>query len=62
MGGLGGDPADVGLISADPAESYFLPISNTSDVVDIEPTTNVGIGGLWLFRVDNPYVIFPGEF
>lgn len=62
MGGLGGDPADVGLIAPDAISnnSFLLPLSNTSDVVDIESTSNVLIEGLWIFRVDNQSLIFPG--
>ena len=62
VGGLGGDPADVGLVSQDPAASFFFPnISNTSEVADIESTSNVGIAGLWIFRADGPYIISPGK-
>lgn len=60
-GGLGGDPADVGLISEDPAASYLLGISNTDEVVDIESTGNLDVNGLWVFRADGPLVIFPGS-
>lgn len=59
VGGLGGTPAEVGLVSEDPLESIFI-FSNTSDVVDIESTTNVEIAGLWIFRVDQLFVISPG--
>ena len=64
MGGLGGDPADVGLMA--PASlsnnSFFLPDSNTSDIVDIESTTNVMLDGLWIFRADGEAVSFPGSY
>ena len=60
-GGLGGDPANVGLVSEDSTASYFLNISNTDEVVDIESTGNLEINGLWVFRVDQPNIIFPGD-
>ena len=60
VGGLGGDPADVGLVSEDPDASYFLGISNTSEVVDIESTGNFEVSGLWVFRADQSFIIFPG--
>ena len=57
-GGLGGTPAEVGLVSEDPLESYFVFV-NSSDVVDIESSSNVEVAGLWIFRVDESSVIFP---
>ena len=63
MGGLGGDPADVGLLAPDSisSNSFFLPLSNTSDVVDIESSTNVQVDGMWIFGVDNETLRFPGN-
>ena len=59
VGGLGGDPADVGLIGDNGANSFFLPASNTSDIVNIETTSNVFRAGLWGFRIDTPFILFP---
>ena len=50
-GGLGGDRADVGFIGDDPNNVFYLPASNTSAVLQLDSTSNVGIGGLWLFEV-----------
>lgn len=63
VGGLGGDPADVGLIAPDAISnnSFLLPFSNTSFVREIESTGNVFSEGLWMFRADSETVIFPGE-
>lgn len=51
VGGLGGDRADVGFIEDDPSMVFYLPASNTSAVLQLDSTSNVGIGGLWLFEV-----------
>lgn len=51
VGGLGGDRADVGFIGDDPNDVFFLPASNTSAVLQLDSTSNVGIEGLWLFEV-----------
>ncbi len=59
-GGLGGNPASVGLVAEDQAASYFFNISGTNEVVEIESTGNLGVNGLWVFRVDGPNIIFPG--
>lgn len=62
-GGLGGDPADVGFIAPESisGNSFFLPLSNTSDVVDIESSTNVDVDGMWIFGADGESLTFPGK-
>ena len=59
VNGLGGDRADVGLVSENPSNSFFLPASNTSAVLMLDSMSNVGSGGVWLFRVDQDFVIQP---
>lgn len=61
MNGLGGDRADVGLVSENPTNSLFLPASNTSAVLMLDSMSNVGEGGLYLFRVDQDAVIEPSK-
>ena len=61
VNGLGGDRADVGFVSDDPSNRFFLPASNTSAVLMLDSTTNVGLGGLWLFRVDQDVISQPSE-
>lgn len=61
VNGLGGDRADVGLVSEDPINSFFLPASNTSAVLMLDSMSNVGDGGLWIFRVDQDMVIQPSK-
>ena len=48
--GLGGTQAIVGLTSQ--AGSLLLPESLTPAIVDIESLTNVGIPGVFVYRVD----------
>ena len=60
VGGLGGDRADVGIIGDDPNNAYFLPASNTSAVLALDSTSNIGMGGVWMFRVNDIGVILPG--
>ena len=59
MNGLGGDRADVGLVSENPSNSFFLPASNTSAVLMLDSMSNVGSGGVWLFQVDQDFVMQP---
>lgn len=59
MGGLGGDPADVGFVAPDPTSSLFISISNTPAVVDIESTSNVFVPGLYTFRFEGSSIFEP---
>ena len=52
--GLGGNPARVGLNAGDGIHFVKVPVSQTSSVIDIVNTSNVCIGGMWIFRVDEP--------
>ena len=61
MNGLGGDRADVGLVSESPMNSFFVPASNTSAVLMLDSMSNVGLDGLWLFRVDQDTIGQPSE-
>ena len=61
VNGLGGDRADVGFISEDPNNNFFLPASNTSAVLMLDSMSNVGMDGLWLFRVDQDDIIQPSK-
>lgn len=59
VNGLGGDRADVGFVSENPMNNFFLPASNTSAVLMLDSMSNVGMAGLWLFRVDLDTIILP---
>ncbi len=61
VNGLGGDRADVGFVGDDSSDNFFLPASNTSAVLNLDETTNTGVGGVWLFRV-NGSVERPSEW
>ena len=61
MDGLGGDPADVGFINSDPFDEFFIPDSNTSNIVNIDDLSNVGTAGLWIFQVDGENISLTGK-
>ncbi|XP_066465374.1 sushi, nidogen and EGF-like domain-containing protein 1 [Eleutherodactylus coqui] len=49
--GLGGIPAQAGFNTED---NYFnMPMSRTEHIINIKSTTNCGIPGRWVFRVDD---------
>ena len=50
VNGFGGDRADVGFIG-EGSNMFFLPGSNTGAVLELDTTTNVGVGGVWIFEV-----------
>ena len=62
VNGFGGDRADVGFIGDDPSNVFFLPASNTSDVLNLDSTTNVGFGGVWIFEVGGSSVESPSKY
>ena len=62
VNGTGGDPADVGFIGDNGSNPFFLPASNTSDLVDLDTTSNVGIPGQWVFQVDEITISSPSMF
>ncbi|XP_041485569.1 LOW QUALITY PROTEIN: sushi domain-containing protein 2-like [Lytechinus variegatus] len=51
--GLGGTPAQVGFNAGDGVNYYSVSGSRTDSIVDIETTSNIGVPGRWVFRVDN---------
>uniref|UniRef100_A0A3B3QTF5 Sushi, nidogen and EGF like domains 1 n=1 Tax=Paramormyrops kingsleyae TaxID=1676925 RepID=A0A3B3QTF5_9TELE len=54
--GLGGIAAQAGFNAGDGQRYFNIPGSRTSDVVDVESTTNVGYPGRWVFRIDDALV------
>ncbi|XP_034035125.1 sushi, nidogen and EGF-like domain-containing protein 1 [Thalassophryne amazonica] len=56
LAGLGGIAAQAGFNAGDGKRYFNIPGSRTSDVVDVEGTTNVGFPGRWVFRIDNAHV------
>ncbi len=57
--GLGGDPADIGFVD-DLGSGFFIPISNTDDVISADDTSNVGAPGIWIFQIDGSNIVAPG--
>ena len=54
------DYANIGFNSGD--RSYMLPGGLTSAVLDVETSSNVGVAGLYLFRVDQEcYIQQPSQ-
>ena len=62
IGGLGGDPAVVGFIDDDEIASFFIPGSNTSDILSVDTMTNVALPGAWLFQVDGEHISRPRTY
>jgi hypothetical protein len=50
--GLGGTPAQGGFNAGDGARFFSIPGSQTSAILNVYNTSNVGIPGVWTFRVD----------
>ena len=49
--GVGGNAALAGYNAGDRINSYTLPGSQTSKVVKLTRTSNVGIPGTWVFKI-----------
>ncbi|XP_074154067.1 sushi, nidogen and EGF-like domain-containing protein 1 [Sminthopsis crassicaudata] len=54
--GLGGIAAQAGFNAGDGKRYFNIPGSRTDDIVNVEMTTNVGIPGRWVFRIDDAQV------
>ena len=50
--GLGGIPAQGGFNAGDGDRFYSIPGSQMAAILNVYNTSNVGIPGLWMFRVD----------
>ena len=53
INGLGGNPAQVGFNGGDGTDFGVIPISRTADIVDIESTSNVGVPGMYIFKISD---------
>ena len=49
--GLGGTEALAGINAGDGVNSITIPGSLTPDIINITQTSNVGIPGVWMFKV-----------
>lgn len=54
---IGFDPSSINEELG--AETLMIPIALTNDTVNIEETSNVGIPGVYAFRVDQQRIIQP---
>uniref|UniRef100_A0A8C5PVW9 Sushi, nidogen and EGF like domains 1 n=1 Tax=Leptobrachium leishanense TaxID=445787 RepID=A0A8C5PVW9_9ANUR len=54
--GRGGIAAQAGFNAGDGWRYFNIPGSRTDDIAAISNTTNVGIPGRWVFRIDNNHV------
>ena len=52
--------ATIGFDAGDSMRSFTLPGSRTAATRDIERTSNVGVAGVYAFRVDLPEIVGPG--
>ena len=57
--GLGGTEAQVGFNAGDGVRYASVPGSQTPDIINIDTTSNVGIAGVWIFRVDMEEMVQP---
>jgi hypothetical protein len=51
----------VGLNVGDNVVYYNLPGSMTANVTELARSSNVGIKGRWMFRVDGPNILLPNR-
>ena len=51
----------VGFNAGDGVRYFSVPGSRTASIVDVETTTNVGLRGRWMFRIDDVSVEDPGS-
>ena len=58
--GLGGTPAQVGFDAGDGIRYFAVPGSQTADIINIAETSNVGIPGMWIFRIDGQEIVTAG--
>lgn len=50
-GGFGGTPAKAGFNAGDGINYATVPGSRTSQIVNISMTSNVGVPGMWTFKM-----------
>jgi len=43
----------VGFNAGDGVRSFSVPGSRTASIADVETTSNVGLAGRWMFRIDD---------
>ena len=51
----------VGFNAGDGRRCFSVPGSQTASIVNVETTTNVGLRGRWVFRIDEAEVVDAGS-
>ena len=59
VNGTGGTEAQVGFNAGDGVRFFSVPGSQTPDIINIDTTSNVGVAGVWVFRVDTDEMVEP---
>lgn len=52
--------AQAGFNAGDGERSFTVSGSQTAAILDIETTSNIGVAGKYLFRVDETVIVTPG--
>ncbi|KAJ8041477.1 Alpha-tectorin [Holothuria leucospilota] len=60
-GGTPGAMAKVGFNYGDGVKGFMLNVSGTDDVINMDETSNIGIPGRWIFRLDQAEIEAPSE-
>jgi len=61
INGLGGaTPAQIGFDAGDGIHYAAIPESFTDAVINVTQTSNVGVPGVWIFRIDEEEVVIAG--
>ena len=56
VNGLGGNRAQVGFNRGDDTDFGVIPSSGMANVVDIETTSNVGVDGVYIFKISDDII------
>ena len=57
--GLGGNTAQIGFNRGDGTDFGVIPISGTIDVGNVASTSNVGVDGVYIFKISDDTIIIP---
>ena len=57
--GLGGNTAQIGFNRGDGTDFGVIPISGTIDVGNVASTSNVGVDGVYIFKISDDNIPIP---
>ena len=60
INGLSGTPAQVGFDAGDGVHYATIPGSRSDAIINVTRTSNVGVPGMWVFRIDEEEVVIAG--